>query len=152
MFPLLKCVLFSGIALTFTLPSCVLLFVFLFLTFEEIYDLSHHGGSKERSALLEISPQPFPSPLPACSVFRVPPVLIPMLFLTYIPGEKKKQILWICLISGTKRLLEVSLCWDAYKKVWAWSSKLICCQIELNNFLLLSCLAASSLGGGASGL
>lgn len=65
---------------------------------------------------------------------------------------KKTQILWICLISATKRLLEVSLCWDAYKKVWAWSSKLICCQIELNNFLLLSCLAASSLGGGTSGL
>lgn len=85
--------------------------------------------------------------------FRVSPVLIPMLLLTCIPGEKKKsQILWICLISATKRLLEVSLCWDAYKKVWAWSSKLICCQIELNNFLLLSCLAASSLGGGTSGL
>lgn len=93
------------------------------------------------------SSQPFPSPLPACSVFRVSPVLIPMLLLIYIPG-KKKWILWICLISATKRLLEVSLCWDAYKKVWAWSSKLICCQIELNNFLLLSGLAASSLGGG----
>lgn len=70
----------------------------------------------------------------------------------YSRGKKKSQILWICLISATKRLLEVSLCWDAYKKVWAWSSKLICCQIELNNFLLLSCLAASSLGGGTSGL
>lgn len=63
-------------------------------------------------------------------------------------SRKKNLILWLCLISATKRLLEVSLCWDAYKKVWAWSSKLICCQIELNNFLLLSCLAASSLGGG----
>ena len=77
---------------------------------------------------------------------RVPQVPIPMLPLTY--AQEKRLILWICLISTTECLLEVFLCWDAYKKLRAWSSKLICCQIELSNFLLLSCLAVSSLGGG----
>lgn len=56
------------------------------------------------------SSQPFPSPLPACSVFRVSPVLIPMLLLIYIPGKKNESCefaslvlqnaFWRCLCAG----------------------------------------------------
>lgn len=60
--------LILSMALMFTLMFCVPQFVSLFPTFEVVYDLSHPGGSKERSA--SGSSQPLASLLPASSVFK----------------------------------------------------------------------------------
>lgn len=125
--------LLLAIALTFTLMFCVPQSVSLFPTFEVVYDLSHPRGSKERTA--PGSSQLFASPLPSCSVFRVPPGLIPMLLLTFT--QEKSLIPWICLISTTKRFLEVFLWWDACKKLGARSSNLICCQSWIISFCFL---------------
>lgn len=122
-----------ALALMFTLVFCVPQFVSLFPTFEVAYDLSHPRRSKERSATG--SSQPFASYLLALHS-RSPTCAAPDLHSS--PSSSKSASLVLQKPSG--RLGCPQETWSMIQQVNMLS--------ELNNFLLLLCLAVLSLGGG----